>query len=81
VSLERTDLFGERHGDLITVQAVVVRNGDDGIGFAFLLADDSCGKTKALVGARWVSKRRMDEFLVGLRQSEAEATEERERVS
>jgi hypothetical protein len=28
-----------------------------------------------------VSKRRMDEFLVGLRQSEAEATEELERVS
>ena len=75
VSLKRTDLFGARCGDFITVQALVVRNGTDGVGFAFLLGDDEEEGPNALAGAHWVTKRRMAEFLVGLRQSEAEDAE------
>ena len=75
VSLERTDLFGTHRGEFITVQALVVRNGEDGVGFRFLLGDDEDAGAGALPDARWVTKRRMAEFLVGMRQSEAEDVE------
>ncbi|HTB95712.1 MAG TPA: hypothetical protein VK716_01780 [Terracidiphilus sp.] len=81
VSLERVDLFGELRGDFITVQACVVRNGPDGVGFVFLLADDATPQSDALTGARWVSKRRMEEFLAGLRPSVAEEEAGLERAS
>lgn len=72
VSLERTDVFGTHRGEFITVQTLVVRNGDDGVGFAFLLGDEDQEEPGSLAGAHWVTKRRMADFLVGLRQSEAE---------
>lgn len=75
VSLERTDLFGTHRGEFITVQALVARSGEDGVGFRFLLGDDEDEGPTALPDARWVTKRRMAEFLVGLRQSEAEDVE------
>lgn len=69
VSLERVDLFGKRRGEFITVQAMVVRNGEDGVGFAFLLGNAEGEETDSLLGARWVTKRAMAEFLVGLKQT------------
>lgn len=75
ISLERTDLFSSRRGNFITVQACVVRNGTDGVGFAFLLADSDSEFTDGLVGARWVTRRMMADFLVGLQQSDPVAPE------
>lgn len=80
VSLERADLFGTRRGEFITVQAMVVRNGEDGVGFAFLLGNEEGEVIDSLLGARWVTKRRMADFLVGLRQSEAVDAEEMSRA-
>lgn len=80
VSLERTDLFGTHRGEFITVQALVVHNGDDGVGFTFLLGDEDHGELGTLASAHWVTKGRMADFLMGLRQSEAEEAKERPRA-
>jgi len=75
ISLERTDLFGSHRSNFITVQAYVVRNSPDGVGFGFLIANSTAESTDGLAGARWVTRRMMADFLVGLQQSDAAAHE------
>lgn len=65
ISLRRTNTSGAE--EFVTVESTVVRNGDDGVGFRFLLAD-SAADASALEGARWVSKDEMARFLRGIQQ-------------
>ena len=81
VSLKRTDPASAERTDFITVQAVVVRNAGEGVGFAFLLADDASASPEGLQGAHWVSKAMMEEFLNGLRQSRVETSDTLARAS
>ncbi|HEX8926387.1 MAG TPA: PilZ domain-containing protein [Terriglobales bacterium] len=69
LSLVRTDL-GDTE-EFVTVEACVVRNARNGVGFKFLLADfedevDDAG----LPGARWASASEMIRFLSGLEKLE-----------
>lgn len=73
VSLLRTDLARQSRTEFITVQAVVVRNAPNGVGFAFLLADESASSTDGLLGARWVSRKMMADFLDGLLHADSTA--------
>ncbi|WP_109486584.1 PilZ domain-containing protein [Occallatibacter savannae] len=71
LSLVRTD-----SGDVeefVTVEACVVRNAEDGVGFKFLLADDEGEVDDAgLPGARWASALEMMRFVAGLERSTVE---------
>jgi len=57
--------------EFVTVEACVVRNAKDGVGFKFLLADsDDVVDDSGLPGARWASASEMVQFLSGLEKSE-----------
>ncbi len=73
VSLLRSDLahLGNNQREFITVQAIVVRNAVNGVGFAFLLADGSEASTEGLSGARWATKAMVADFLEGLLHAES----------
>lgn len=69
LSLVRTDA-GEGE-EFVTVEACVVRNAKDGVGFKFLLADSEDEVDDAgLPGARWASASEMIRFLSGLEELE-----------
>src|SRR5579859_3380311 len=67
VTLQRTSLPDESAPESFTVQATVVRCGEDGVGFSIVLSEDD---SKAAYGnplrVRWVSKPEMESFLDGL---------------
>jgi hypothetical protein len=62
INLQRTDT--DDPGAFVTVMANVVRNGRDGVGFSFLLADVAgTGDESEMGEANWASQAAMNGFL------------------
>lgn len=69
ISLQRTDEASEGTERSITVQAMVVRSDNDGVGFAFLIPDSRELQGRQHLGVI-TDKETLDRFLLGLKQTD-----------
>lgn len=69
ITFQRTNLPDGGKPESFTVQATVVRSGEDGVGFSIVLSEDD---SKAAYGnplnVRWISRPEMEQFLRDLKQ-------------
>lgn len=69
ITLQRTNLPAENDFDCFTVQATVVRCGEDGVGFSIVLTEeDSMAAYGNPLRVKWVTRLEMEQFLKRLKE-------------
>lgn len=79
ITLQQVSLPGDCETACFTVQATVVRCGDDGVGFSILLGEeDSSAAYANPLRVSWISKTEMQQFLNRLKQPQGDGAKQPE---